>query len=473
MDGFTLTGAALFDFGPPQKETAPASPPASQSADIGFDMQNPSGKRPDVDSLAQDSFGNPIDPVVGFARGTIIRSSVDEARRLQQGQAVAAARVRELGPESIGIFTGNQRDFPVSADDILTLCEEWVGPGLGAKELRAVAVKHMGGKAEDGVAVFNRTSAGIIATIAANAAGKTVVSVVPPGGRSHASVVRGARIAQVKLVEVQGDKDWRSAIEAESPGLVVVTTVTSSLERLEDAITTQVADFAKRRNAIVFLDEAYGARLRPVLHAGALSLQLGADISITNCDKAGLPGPRAGVLVGRQDLVTAASAKASEFGMEARAPIAAAVLRSLQKYSPEDLQKEAQAGQVLATALQNRLGRERVQRSDLGPMIDENDVLTILLERAGRADEKPVVVPCEATSALGMVLLRDHGVLTVNTHGQPGARVSVRLKPTLDALRRAGGLETVIDAMDKSLTDIAEIIHDRDAVARLVLGAAQ
>lgn len=436
-------------------------------------MQNSSGKGAEVEGSTRDRFGNPVDPVVGFARGTIIRSSVDEARRLQQGQAVAAARVRELGPDSVGIFTGNQRDFPVSADDLPTLCEEWVGPGLGAKELRAVAIDHMGGKPDDGVAIFNRTSAGIIATIVSNNGGRTIVSVVPPGGRSHASVVRGARIAQVKLVEVQGDKNWRSAIESEAPALVVVTTVTSSLERLEDIITTQVVDFAKRHEATVFLDEAYGARLRPVLHGGVLSLHLGADISITNCDKAGLSGPRAGVLVGRQDLVTAASAKASEFGMEARAPIAAAVLRSLQKYSAEDLQKESQAGQALASALQARLGHERVQRSDLGPMVDENDILGILLERAGRTEQAPVVVPCEATSALGMVLLRDHGVLTVNTHGQPGARVSVRLKPTLDALRRAGGIDAVIEAMDHSLTEISKIIHDRDAIARLILGATQ
>ncbi|WP_459569826.1 aminotransferase class I/II-fold pyridoxal phosphate-dependent enzyme [Cupriavidus sp. 8B] len=466
-------GVYLYDPSADEKRNSLARMPAVESETTGLSMQNSSGKRPDVDSLAKDSFGNPIDPVVGFARGTIIRSSVDEARRLQQGQAVAAERVRELGPESVGIFTGNQRDFPVSPDDLLTLCEEWVGPGLVANDLRRVAIAHMGGKPEDTVAVFNRTSAGIIAAIAANSAGKTVVSVVPAGGRSHASVVRGARIAQVKLVEVQGDKDWRSAIEAEGPGLVVVTTVTSSLERMDDDVTTQVVDFSKRRNATVLLDEAYGARLRPVLHGGALSLQLGADISITNCDKAGLSGPRAGVLVGRADLVTAASAKASEFGMEARAPIAAAVLRSLQKYSAEDLQKESQSGQLLVTALQQRLGNERVKRSDLGPMVDENDILAILMERAGRTDEKPVVVPCEATSALGMVLLRDHGVLTVNTHGQPGARVSVRLKPTLDALRRVGGVEAVIDALDKSLDTIAKIIHDRDAVAKLILGGTQ
>src|SRR5215510_13255115 len=118
-------------------------------------------------SNSADRFGNPIDPVVGFARGNIIRSSVDEARRLRQGQAVAADRVRKLGPHSIGVFTGNQRDFPLKPEDLATLCEEWVGPGLFAEDLREVAIAHLGGEGGDGVAVFNRTSAGIIATIAA------------------------------------------------------------------------------------------------------------------------------------------------------------------------------------------------------------------------------------------------------------------------------------------------------------------
>lgn len=133
-----------------------------------------------------DRFGNIIDPVVGFARGTIIRSSIDEARRLRQGQAVAADRVRKLGPRSIGVFTGNQRDFPLKPADLATLCEEWVGPGLFANDLREVAIAHLGGKSEDGVAVFNRTSAGIIATIAALAGGSPVISVVPlAGGRTR------------------------------------------------------------------------------------------------------------------------------------------------------------------------------------------------------------------------------------------------------------------------------------------------
>ncbi|RDU97450.1 selenocysteine synthase [Trinickia dinghuensis] len=423
-----------------------------------------------MSAVKTDSFGNPIDPMVGFARGTIICSSLEEALRLRHGQAVAARRAQMLGAESIGVFTGNQRDFPIHPEDIATLCEEWVGPGLAAEELRQVAIGHMGGRGDDALALFNRTSAGIIATIAALADGKPIVSVVPPGGRSHASVVRGAKIASVAVHEIQGDKKWLDIIEVNRPALVVVTTVTSSLERLEDRITKEVIQYAHALGSTVFLDEAYGARLRTVLHGGQLSLQLGADISITNCDKAGLSGPRAGVLVGRSEFVTAAAAKGAEFGMEARAPIAAAVLRSLEKYRPDDLREESAAGQKLAEALERKMGKDLVQRSDLGPMVDEDAVLRVLLKIAGRENEKPVVVPCEATSALGMVLLEDHGILTVNTHGQPGARVSLRLKPTLDALDRTGGFDAVVSAVAQSLDKVAKLIHDRHAIAQLILG---
>ena len=425
------------------------------------------------DKKATDAFGNELDPVVGFARGHIIKSSVDEARRLRNGQTVAADRVRRLGPESIGIFTGNQREFPLKVEDLNTHCEEWVGPGLFAEELRQAAAEHMGGLSDDSVAVVNRTSAGIIATIAALAGGKDVVSVVPPAGRSHASVVRGSAIAGVPLHEVQGDKNWAKVVEDVKPGLVVVTTVTSSLEFLDDNIAMDVAALAKRQGATVLLDEAYGARMRPILRGGVKSLQLGGDLAITNCDKAGLSGPRSGLLVGRPALVTRVSAKASEFGMEARAPIAASALRSIQRFSPKDLLDEAQSGQALGRALRERMGADLVEVSDLGPMIHEDLAMKEVFRRAGRSTEGAGVTPAEITSALGAMLLRDHGILTVNTHGQPGARVSVRLKPTHGAIERLGGMDKVVEAMVASFDAVARIVHLPNELSKLILGDTQ
>jgi L-seryl-tRNA(Ser) seleniumtransferase len=423
-----------------------------------------------VPTVKTDRFGNPIDPMVGYARGTIIDSSIAEGRRLRHGQAIAAQRVRASGADAVAVYTGNQRDLPLRVEDLATYAEEWVGPGLFADELKEAAIRHLGGGPDDAVAAFNRTTAGIIAAICALAADMPVVSVVPAGARSHASLPRGAKLAGVSCLEVGIDQDWREVIRANRPALVIVTTVTSSLERLEDNESISAVAFAQAEGSVVLLDEAYGARLRTVLHGGMPSLHLGADISITNCDKAGLAGPRAGIMVGRPHLVAAASAKASEVGAEARAPIAAGALRSLQSFNPRDLLTESVSGQEISDALEARLGAV-VERSDLGPMIHEDDVHAIVLQRAGNASS--TLVPAETTSALGALLLRDYGILTVNTHGQPGARVSLRLKPTLDALRRTGGPLKVGEAVDAALDTLAAQFEDTDAISTLILGSSR
>ena len=406
--------------------------------------------------MAEDQFGNPLDPSVGYARGRFLSSSAAEIRRLRHAQSVAARVVSERGIEAIGIFTGNPRYFPLKSADLTTYCEEWVGPGLFAGELANAAIQHFGGG--ETVAVTNRTSAGIVAAILALSEGRPVVSVVPDGDRSHASVVRGCTLAGVDLIELKASADPAPAISQHVPALVVITTVTSSLARTPDDNTRNAISKAKAAGATVFMDEAYGARLRPVLHGGAQSLTMGADFAITNADKAGLSGPRAGILCGATDPVLATLAKASELGQEARAPIAAGAMRSLQAFDPEDLRAEARDGSSIADALSEAWGVEAVHLSDLGPMLDEQDVMARVLKQSNCIGTK--IVPAEVTAAIGMILLRDHGVLTVNTHGAPGGRVSLRLKPTAGALAAVGGTVALISALDDAVSEVAQRLED-------------
>ncbi|MEO0748676.1 MAG: aminotransferase class I/II-fold pyridoxal phosphate-dependent enzyme [Pseudomonadota bacterium] len=417
--------------------------------------------------MTHDRFGNPLDPSVGYARGAILSSSAAEIRRLRHAQSIAAQVVAERGIEAIAIFTGNPRYFPVKPDDLSALCEEWVGPGLFADEMTEAATQHFGGG--DTVAITNRTSAGIVAAILALSDGKPVVSVVPSGDRSHASVIRGCRLAGVALLEVEGQDDIEAAMQV-CPALVIVTTVTSTLARLPDDQTRRAIDAGKAAGASVFMDEAYGARLRPVLHGGAQSLTMGADFAITNADKAGLSGPRAGILCGKSDPVLATLAKASELGQEARAPIAAGAMRSLQAFDPKDLRYEARDGQAIADALEGAWTAGTVHRSDLGPMLGEEDVLERVMAQAGRT--RAAIVPAEATAAIAMILLRDHGVLTVNTHGAPGGRVSLRLKPTAGALDTVGGAGNLTTALDAAIEEVAERIDDHDWFAQTLLGSS-
>jgi L-seryl-tRNA(Ser) seleniumtransferase len=416
--------------------------------------------------MAQDRFGNPIDPSVGYARGRFLSSSAAEIRRLRHAQSIAAQVVAMRGIDAIGIFTGNPRYFPLKPDDLATYCEEWVGPGLFADDLADVAIQHFGGG--ETVAVANRTSAGIVAAVLALADSRPVVSVVPDGDRSHASVVRGCTLAGVELVELDSSADTAPAIAQYAPALVIITTVTSSLARMADDQTRHAIAVAKAAGATVFMDEAYGARLRPVLHGGALSLTMGADFAITNADKAGLSGPRAGILCGAPEPVLTTLAKASELGQEARAPIAAGAMRSLQAFDPADLRTEAREGSSIADALSATWGADIVHRSDLGPMLEEQDVLARVMEQTGVRHTD--IVPAEVTAAIGMILLRDHGVLTVNTHGAPGGRVSLRLKPTAGALDAVGGQSVLVSALDTAVAEVAGRLGDDEWFAATLFG---
>jgi L-seryl-tRNA(Ser) seleniumtransferase len=248
----------------------------------------------------------------------------------------------------------------------------------------------------------------------------------------------------------------------------VITPVTSELSMLTDALIKGAVKAAKSAGCITFLDDAYGARFRPVLHGGGASLSFGADLVITNADKAGLSGPRAGILCGDPASLVPVQAKASELGMEARAPVAVGAMRSLQGFTPELLIEEAQDGQDLAQALEDALGKERVARSALGPKIAEEDVLSLVLELAGKSDTARV--PAEVTAAVGLLMLRDKGIVSVNTHGQPGGRVSIRLKPTSGAVARAGGAAAVAGCLKQALAETANHLGDAKWFKDLLFG---
>lgn len=418
--------------------------------------------------MTTDRFGNQLDPSVGYARGRLLGSSADEVRRLRRAGEIAGEFVSRNGMERIGIFTGNLRYYPVRPEELQELCEEWVGPGLYSEDLRQAAISHLGGLGHEQAAVVNRTSAGIVAAILALSDGRPVVSLVPDGDRSHASVGRGARLAGVPVIEVYELPELKKVLEARLPALTIITTVTSELAVLPDSLTLQAVRLAKAAKSRVLLDEAYGARFRPVLHEGAPSLSFGADLVITNTDKAGLSGPRSGVLCGEADTLVAVAAKASELGMEARAPVAVGAMRSLQAFTPDLLLEEVEDGRRLAEALEAVFGEGAVKRSPLGPKISEEDAHAHVLKIAGVGQS--VRVPAEVTAAIGMLLLRRLGVVTVNTHGQPGGRVSLRLKPTAGALKRIGGATALAENLKAAMLETAEHLDDADWFSELLFG---
>lgn len=412
-----------------------------------------------------DRHGHEIDPTVGYARGEVLRSSTEEMRRYLHAQRLIRSRLETAGPESIQVLTGNMRGFPLRPSDLGEAVEEWQGPSLFLDRLRDRAVEHLGGEPRHAAAAFNRTSAAIVATLSVLGA-EGVVSFAPRDGGAHPSVRRGAAVAGARLTEIDDAAAVEATLAAGPVGVLVVTPVNSDLRYLANDELLRAVTAARRLQIPVLVDDAYGARVRPILLDGPLSLELGADLAITNADKAGLPGPRAGVMAGDPTLLRRVQGRAAEWGMEARAPIALAVLRSLEAYSPDDVRDEVQAGQEMYDALCDRFGASRVIASPLGPVMSEDDVWEMV---ADLRDAPPVLVPAEVTAAIGQILLQ-RGILTVNACGQPGSRVSVRFKTHRAELARAGGATELARHLAEAMTAVAEIAGDLEASRRLILG---
>jgi L-seryl-tRNA(Ser) seleniumtransferase len=69
-----------------------------------------------------------------------------------------------------------------------------------------------------------------------------------------------------------------------------------------------------------------------------------------------------------------------------------------------------------------------------------------------------------------MCLLRRSGIVTVNTHAQPGARVSIRLKPASGHLARAGGAAAVTEQVVAAMQEAADLCRTTDGLAQLLVG---
>ena len=143
-------------------------------------------------------------------------------------------------------------------------------------------------------------------------------------------------------------------------------------------------------------------------------------------------------------------------------------MRSLQSFTPDLLIQEAQDGQSVADALDATLGEAKIIRSSLGPKIDEQDAMQIVLDMADRTSSTRV--PTEVTAAIGMLMLRDKGIVTVNTHGQPGGRVSIRLKPTAGAVARVGGANAVAACLVSAMQQTASHLDDTAWFTALLFG---
>ena len=415
-----------------------------------------------------DRFGNPIDPSVNYARGKILASSLDEASRMEHAFHLIQERAKEKGVDAFFNFTGLHRDYAV-APEHLAFAEEWVGPALFWDDLVRRARAHLGGNAQHRVALFNRASAGIVATMLALAEPATTVISVCPGNGPHPSIRKGVELSRADLFHADSLEAVDECLSSRQVRLIVLTGVSSELGVIDAEMLRCVIERGKSRNIPTFLDDAYGARLRPIVYRQPKSLETGADLVITSCDKAGFGGPRAGLMAGSPAMVDRVAARASELGMEARPPLALGVYESLVHFDPERLWNEVRFGESIFKELSTRYGPDRVLKTGLGATIAEEDALEIVQRH--RTSHTPLpFVPAEITAAIGMFWLYRFGIITVNAMGQPGARVSLRFKPDPVEIERFGGIGKMMDVVEEGFEEVAKKAASAEEMKQLILG---
>jgi L-seryl-tRNA(Ser) seleniumtransferase len=422
----------------------------------------------DVAPRATDSYGNEHGPGLPYARGEVLTSTEDEFRKLQEAWRHVAARVRDGGPETVFNFSGLEHGLPLEPEE-LPVASDFLAPPLYLDRFRTAALAHLGGSPErHDAALFNRLTGATFAThLVLVRPGDVVLGVSE--SHSHASVIRSSRHIGARLVDTQGIDRFEQALAREPDvALVVLTRLAVTYELMPLDHVRSVIELAHAKGAPVYVDDAGGARVGPALFDQPGALELGADVVGTGLDKYGVMGPRLGVLAGESSLVARIRARGFELGLEARPLLYPAAVRSLEGSTPERVRALHATSQAIAAALRPRIG-DRVHENDVIAELRADDVLAIALERAGL--EKPPIVPYEAVSALAMLLVRDHGVITVQLVGLPPGTSSLMLKfVPPESLERFGGVEAYAAAIDESLSALAEMVRRPDEIRRLLLG---
>jgi L-seryl-tRNA(Ser) seleniumtransferase len=411
-----------------------------------------------------DRFGNRFAPNLSYARGDILPTTADDVKKLQH----AWAFIRERGAENIYIFTGLEHHMPMQPED-LAFADDEIGPALHFDRLKKLALEHLGGTPDKhDVAVFNRLTGATMATH---------LTLVRPGDRvigvsashSHPSVLRAADHTGARFTDTAGLAAFRDVIAREKEvKLVVLTRLAVTYDLLPLDAITRIVRIAHDKGALVYVDDAGGARVGPAAFDQPRTLELGVDIGATGLDKYGTIGPRFGLLAGRQDLVDKIRAKGFEFGMEARQALYPAVVHTLEQYDPRRIQVLIDSTRTIAAEMRPLFGN-RLRETPTTVQLAADDILDIAMERGGI--DKTKVVPYEAKAALCMLMLKDYDMLMVHFVGVPpgGADLLIKFVPP-ETLKKFGGPKKYAEAVNNSLTKVGRMLQDPESIRRLLLG---
>lgn len=383
----------------------------------------------------------------------IVNNSLDELKKRESALKIIRSIVENEGRSSLYDVTGLSGGF-ISSEEELDLLETYVGPAIFEDELQVVAKEHLGG--EKALAV-NRTSSGILASILSLVKEGEHVSHFLAQYPAHPSIPRSCNIVGADYDEYIDLNEFK--IE-DNTSLVVVTGSTMDHQVIDEDTFKEVIDMAHDKDIPVLVDDASGARLRTAVFNQKRACDLGADLVVTSTDKL-MPGPRGGLMAGKEELIDKVKVKANQFGLEAQPPLILAMVNGIKNYSEDNLINAISRKDKFYDMVSKDY--EMFEKTPTGVMVTED----ALKKQVDALDIETELSEKDLSFLWAMILLKDEGIITIPAVGMPGASATVRFDlSTQDVIDMNLGIlhDKVDDSFNKFLDSCQDVEKSRDLI---------
>ena len=383
----------------------------------------------------------------------IVNNSLDEVKKRESSLKIIKSIIEDKGRDSLYDVTGLSGGF-IASDEELNLLETYVGPAVFEDELQIVGRKHLGGEK---VLAVNRTSSGILASILALVEEGSHVSHFLAEFPAHPSIPRSCAIVGASYDEFI---DIDKFTIPDNTSLVVVTGSTMDHKVIDEGLFKKVIDMAHEKDIPVLVDDASGARLRTAVFNQAKATEIGADLVVTSTDKL-MPGPRGGLMAGREDLIDAIKVKANQFGLEAQPPLILAMVNGIKNYTEENLVKAMSRKEEFFDLLSKKY--EMFEKTPTGVMVSEDS----LKNQLDKLNVETELSKKDCCFLWAMVLLKDFGIITIPAVGMPGASATIRIDlSTQDVIDM--DLNELYEKIDQSFERFLDLSQDVEKSKELI-----
>ena len=380
----------------------------------------------------------------------IINNSLDEVKKRENALSIIKNKVESEGRSSLFDLTGLSGGFIASSSE-LSLLETYVGPAMFEEELQSVGREHMGGEK---VIPLNRTSSGILAAVLTLVSKDSNVVHYLAKLPAHPSIPRSCKLVGANYSETDVFEEFSIP---ENTSLVVITGSTMDHKVIDEDEFKKVIEMAHEKGSPVMVDDASGARLRTVVFNQAKACDLGADIAITSTDKL-MPGPRGGLMAGREDLIDNIKVKVNQFGLEAQPPAVLAMLNGIKNFKPDNLLNSFERKDELFNLLNARFNN--FEKTPTGVMISPENLAKEISVENNLSDDDLAFV-------FSFILLNDYGIITIPPVSMPGASATIRFDlSTTDAFKL--DLNDLNKKIESSFKKLQKVVSNEDECREIV-----